>query len=176
MPESEKELNKLFILLEQANATEGMRTSLTINGLVRYMRGNGMSDEAILDEIVSDLRSDKSRWFGEWQRNVLKNTLGGANRAAGIGSELEITKDREGDRTESVWITVHDKRVCPDCISRHGQVRSMAEWRIIGLPRSGWSICGGSCRCQLVPSTEETRSMKAINTVAEMLTGNENLQ
>jgi hypothetical protein len=47
------------------------------------------------------------------------------------------------------WVTVKDNKVCPDCTPRHGQVKSMKDWRLIGLPRSGWSVCRSRCRCVL---------------------------
>lgn len=47
-------------------------------------------------------------------------------------------------------------KTCPDCLPRHGQVDTASNWRNRGMPRSGWSVCRGYCRCQLVPVFDGT--------------------
>lgn len=51
-----------------------------------------------------------------------------------------------------IWITRADTKVCISCKPRHGQIRTLAEWRRLGLPGSGFSVCGPEDRCQLVPA------------------------
>lgn len=48
--------------------------------------------------------------------------------------------------------TVVSAKPCPDCQGRDGQGRTMEEWRTVGLPGSGWSICNRHCRCVLTES------------------------
>lgn len=51
-----------------------------------------------------------------------------------------------------VWRTAQDNRVCDDCGGRHGVGgKTIDEWSVQGLPGSGWSVCGGNCRCELIP-------------------------
>lgn len=57
-----------------------------------------------------------------------------------------------------VWQGVNDERQCPDCEKLHGADDTMQNWLDRGLPGSGETICGGWCRCELVPggwATEE---------------------
>lgn len=88
---------------------------------------------------------------------------------AGIGARLKAMTRRLVVETDSfvssaggvvpiavskeplIWITVQDKKVCDDCFPRHGETRTAAEWIDLGLPRTGWSVCTGYCRCILVP-------------------------
>lgn len=49
------------------------------------------------------------------------------------------------------WIVVLDGKECADCHPRHGESRTYEEWVEQGLPRTGWSVCGGYCRCVLFP-------------------------
>ena len=51
------------------------------------------------------------------------------------------------------WVSVGDKSVCPDCQDRHGEEDTMEYFKTVGLPRSGFSICQSSCRCQVLPAT-----------------------
>jgi len=48
------------------------------------------------------------------------------------------------------WITVSGEGTCPDCAPMHGQTKKNSEWDG-GRPGSGWTVCGGSCKCHLVP-------------------------
>lgn len=57
-----------------------------------------------------------------------------------------------------IWQAVDDKRTCDECAKLHGASDTMYNWLDRGLPGSGETICGGWCRCELVPagwSTEE---------------------
>jgi hypothetical protein len=50
------------------------------------------------------------------------------------------------------WRTSRGPRVCDDCAPRHGMGGlTLDEWERIGLPGSGWSVCGGNCECLLIP-------------------------
>lgn len=51
-----------------------------------------------------------------------------------------------------VWQGVDDVRRCPDCKELHGADDTMYNWLSRGLPGSGETICGGWCRCELVPA------------------------
>lgn len=57
-----------------------------------------------------------------------------------------------GKSQQFMWLTVGDINVCPSCEPRHGKVKSMSQWRAIGLPGSGGLICQAECRCHLIPA------------------------
>lgn len=52
---------------------------------------------------------------------------------------------------KEVWIDIGDKRECPDCKALSGKVETPAYWDETGRPRSRNTVCGGNCRCMLVP-------------------------
>ena len=63
-----------------------------------------------------------------------------------------IGQDRiYGDSVKMRWVSVGTPKICPDCESRIGEIRSWEEWEAIGLPASGFSVCKEFCYCQLVP-------------------------
>lgn len=57
-----------------------------------------------------------------------------------------------GEADKFMWVTRGDEAVCPSCEPRHGEIKTMAQWRVLGLPGSGALICSAECRCQLVPA------------------------
>lgn len=64
--------------------------------------------------------------------------------AAGIDWDTAV-----GDSSQYIWITAFINSCC-DCIVRHGLKGPLSAFNIIGLPRSGFSICGCNCQCQLI--------------------------
>lgn len=42
-------------------------------------------------------------------------------------------------------------RTCPDCIERHGQVKTYKQWQNVGVPRAGQTVCRSHCHCVLLP-------------------------
>ena len=65
--------------------------------------------------------------------------------------ELELYQDVGVDAFE--WITVEDDRVCPDCDTLHGQVRSMDDWGST-IPGTPDHVCMDRCRCMLIPAED----------------------
>lgn len=86
--------------------------------------------------------------------NELKSVAGGVGtsltnsvlQATHRGIEQYIYLNDNED--EYVWTTAGG-RSCPDCSDRSGQVETMEGWETIGLPSSGFSVCGTNCRCTL---------------------------
>ena len=118
-------------------------TTLNLESLVRTMRITGASDKVIREVLLNDLENG-GRIFGQF-KNQFKG-LGeygiGHLAQAGINARLpedEILK----------WQAV-GKSICPDCAERHGQEGTVEEWKLIGEPQSGFSICGLHCKCTLV--------------------------
>jgi len=68
-----------------------------------------------------------------------------------LASQTTVGVPNEADE-EWVWVTVGDSKVCPDCESRHNQIKSLLQWRALGLPKSGHSRCGERDRCLIMPA------------------------
>ena len=48
------------------------------------------------------------------------------------------------------WVAA-GKNVCPNCENRAGVIGTQEYFDSIGIPKSGFSVCGQNCQCQLVP-------------------------
>ncbi len=49
-----------------------------------------------------------------------------------------------------VWVTVQDADCCDSCKPRHDQIKSLVDWRKLGLPKSEQLACGSACRCSVM--------------------------
>ena len=120
---------------------------MDLQGLISTMKASGMDNKAIKDVLINDLRTG-GRLFGNY-RNQIKNTVQSGIGISG-GNSSRSTFEKAGVK-QYRWTAIGDKRVCPDCEPRHGEVDSLEFWKTVGLPQSGFSICRYNCRCQLVP-------------------------
>lgn len=119
------------------------RTAITINEYVAMRELTGATRLEIERELLDDLNNG-GRIFGEF-RNAIKATAhGNIRRVSDIGNYTE-----NGIEIEYVWVTVEDSRVCDDCSPRHMQTEKWSEWEVLGMPRTGWSVCRSNCRCFL---------------------------
>jgi hypothetical protein len=110
----------------------------------------GRSREAILVEMVSE-KAGIGALVASLQNKLIVATDTFVSSAGGV---VVLT----AAKSDLTWITVQDKKVCDDCGPRHGSTHSATEWIEMGLPRTGWSVCGGRCRCVLVTVTAFQRS------------------
>ena len=116
---------------------------------IEVLRGTGVTNTAIANILRNDLATN-GRIFGEF-RNSLKRGIAG-----GIMQSFRVGQDNiYGDRIKLKWISVGSPKICIDCESRIGQIKGWEEWKSIGLPASGFSVCKENCYCQLVPSNVE---------------------
>jgi|TARA_Y100000296_G_C5109846_1_gene224572 SPP1 gp7 family putative phage head morphogenesis protein len=137
----------LQITIANLISTSATQTALSIEELVTTMRLAGMTDNAIKETLLRDLK-EGGILFGTF-RNKMKNTVKSAVEFSANGSANgAFTK---AGVQEFKWVSVGDNRVCPDCEGRHGETGTMEFFETIGLPASGFSVCTTNCRCQLVP-------------------------
>ena len=111
-----------------------LSTIAEIELVIQTMTMSGASAEAIREYLLSDLLIG-GRIFGAF--------------ASGVATTTSIGK-RSGVRVFK-WVTV-SKNPCRDCAERAGEVEEWAVWELIGVPRSGFSVCRGNCKCHLEPS------------------------
>jgi len=115
---------------------------------VTVLRLGGMSDEAIFADLMNDAATN-GPVFGAFQNRVKRTMFGSVQRASNMG-ELLTYKDAGLDVTELQWVAF-SKKPCPDCDPRDGETQTPEFWQAIGLPGTGWSFCGHSCNCRLMP-------------------------
>lgn len=121
---------------------------------IEQMMVSGMGQKEIVAALKKDLLSSGplfggfSAAFKRAVNPVVDNVAQGA-----LIAEVPAT-EREWE-----WVTT-SVEPCDDCRPRHGLVKPYDEWRKLGLPRSGWSICGDNCKCVLVPAVQVGKSLE----------------
>ena len=144
-----KELKTLEIIL----AAKVGRTAITLEEYIQMRLSQGTPIEIIREDLLTDLQVG-GRIFGEF-RNALQPTFAGSiSRFRVIGTLAET-----GISAQFRWVAIL-VNTCPDCIQRHNQVQSWAEWEVEGLPRSGATVCGQNCKCVLI--SEEATVLQPI--------------
>jgi len=114
--------------------------------LIKNMLASGASKDAIRLYLLQDLQSG-GRIFGTLSSAIVNNTTMGITGASQIAQWL--TYEEVGVQ-EYIWVTV-SKNPCFQCKGRAGRIETKEYWTAAGLPRSGFSICRGNCKCHLEP-------------------------
>lgn len=108
----------------------------------------GATEQTIQILLMTDL-AEGGRLFGAVS-NRMKNTVrSGIGMAGNMGAYKYYN---EQGISEFMWITVNGRQACPDCQDREGRTGTIDYFMSIGEPRSGWSVCGHNCQCQLEPT------------------------
>ena len=116
---------------------------------IELLGGAGMSDLAIIGALAGDLATN-GRIFGEF-RNAIKSSI-----VYGIMQGFRVGQDNiYGNNVNFRWVSVGSPRICNDCQSRIGEIRTWDEWQVLGVPASGFSVCKHYCYCQLIPEEYE---------------------
>lgn len=138
-----------FLQLEVSNAVRVFETSIGIT-LDRLELG-GVSDDVIV-EVVTAMNgttpTNQRPPFATLTNGVVRAARGAIKHVADAAI-LATVDNPQGDLW--TWVTIEDKRVCDDCLPRHGTEHTLAEWTALGKPQTGWSICQERCRCMLLP-------------------------
>jgi|GEM_PF-1226829 len=113
---------------------------------VTSMTNAGMITEEI-KAVLNKHSEDGTGPFGVFKRGLKSVVSNNVNEAANQAANAEY---KNAGVKEYRWVTVSE-HPCPDCAERHGQVETMEDWELIGLPKSGFSVCQENCKCRLVP-------------------------
>jgi hypothetical protein len=122
------------------------KTAMDLNTFVQTMRQSGASDQVIRNALLKDLDVG-GRIFGQFKNGMKNATKNGVTSAGNIASQKTYV---DAGVKNFKWITVSAKP-CDDCLRRHDEVGTMEYFSTIGLPKSGFSVCGIHCQCQLEP-------------------------
>ncbi|MDD5355945.1 MAG: hypothetical protein PHY56_05385 [Candidatus Omnitrophica bacterium] len=145
---AEEGINKELATLEIILAAKIDRTSITLAEYIQMRLSQGATLEVIRADLLADLE-EGGRIFGEFKNALQPTFAGSTGRFRDIGELAET-----GISKTFRWVAVL-VNTCPDCLERHNQVKTWAEWEEEGLPRSGATVCGQNCKCVLV-SAEAT--------------------
>jgi hypothetical protein len=127
--------------------TKAKRTALTIEEYINSRLLQGADPEVLKADLFKDLE-EGGRIFGEF-RSAIKATVGG-----GIGRVRDVSQftfSENGLNLKYKWVAVL-VNTCPDCMDRHGEVKSWDEWEAEGMPRTGQTVCKENCKCVLIPA------------------------
>lgn len=125
------------------------RTAVTLREFIESQKAAGVSDQMLERVLLEDLNTG-GRIFGEFNRGLGLNIQGRLGQLSNEATKVEWGVDSE---TEMTWIAAL-VNTCPDCLSRHGDSDTLANWELRGEPRSGWSVCRMNCQCQLIESSD----------------------
>ena len=140
--------NPLEITLSSQISNAAAQTTLSLEEAITNMKVSGMADSAIRQSLLSDLNSG-GPIFGSF-RNKVKNTVKNGVEFSSNQSSKGVFVKAGVERFQ--WVTVGDGKVCPDCDERHGETGTMEFFELLGLPGSGFSVCGPNCRCKVIPA------------------------
>ena len=112
---------------------------------ITLLRNAGISESGIINILGNDFTTN-GRIFGEFRNTVKRGVVSSVMQASRIGQDRVY-----GDSVNMRWVSVGTPKICVDCSSRIGEIRSWNEWEALGLPASGFSVCKEFCYCQLVP-------------------------
>ena len=109
---------------------------------------SGRTKKDVLKELTKAASDDVglATGFAKKQKRI---AIDAARREAQQRAMMEYRKiAKPGEPYQ--WISI-SARPCPDCSARAGVTLSWQEWQVKGTPGSGRTICGASCKCQLMP-------------------------
>ena len=123
-----------------------IKTIAELEVLVENMKLAGATSASIQRVIANDLAVG-GRIFGTYANGVTGATNLGITSSAQIAEVLTYIN---AGVEKFKWVTVSNK-ACPQCAERAGRVETKETWQAVGYPRSGFSVCGTSCKCHLEP-------------------------
>ena len=128
--------------------------AMELDTLIQQQTQAGVSREGLIQNLSTGLR-DQHPVFSSFTNGLAFAAVASIQLAATIATQQSIV-DTDGqpneDDNEWIWVTVEDNRVCEDCGPRHDTIQTLAKWKEMGTPRSGWSVCTDRCRCVILPA------------------------
>lgn len=130
---------------------------MTLEEIVREMKRKGYSDKEIKQQLlprateqvlgglgvpkerIEDLVEEKDRPVESVQSNV---------EYKWVLDECRFSEEMR-EYVEAEGMKIINGKYCEDCFERSNRIETMEFWETIGLPRSGFSMCGEECGCSL---------------------------
>ena len=138
----------MTIILSNQISGVAATKAIEIITTVSTMLATGMTNEAIKDVLLNDLQNG-GRIFGSLKNQFKSTVRSGVTYSANTSAMNEF---KQAGVKEFRWKT-RGKNICGDCEMRDGEIGTLEEIANIGLPQSGFSVCGSNCNCQLVAVT-----------------------
>lgn len=135
------------VIMTNQVANAAASTALNLQGLVQSMANQKMSPQQIQDVLFKDL-AEGGPLFSAFRSSIGNITKNGVEWSSNF-SQRDVYQG--AGIQEFQWQTASDGIECDDCAARDQEKATLEEWENIGLPKSGFSVCGPNCRCVLVP-------------------------
>lgn len=146
--ETEQGIQELFVFMNGVMEIDLETFEVALQGEIEKMRLSGLS-EATIAAVLLDQASIGGRIFGQLENTLKRELFGGIQAASGIGTTA-VFNEAGIDTSTGIWKTF-SKKPCESCFGRTDDVDTMENWIARGLPGTGWSLCGNSCNCQIMP-------------------------
>ena len=137
--------------------------SAEIQKTVINLEANGALKNAARNALAKDMLKG-GRVFGKLANSIKEKLVNSVNQSSRFGQYEDSSLNQE-----FVWITVEGHKICIDCAGRSGDVMTFSEWESIGLPGSGWSVCGGYCYCVLDPTGNAPKTIQVPENIRETI-------
>lgn len=125
---------------------EANSTQMGLDSYIATLEASAISEESIREMVFGGGSKVASTFTEAYKRKIVSIIDQSINKAWGDG--MTARQALEGKQRLFTW-RVESAKPCPDCSARNGQKRSLSEWQLAGLPRSGWSLCRKNCKCIL---------------------------
>ncbi|MAG59233.1 hypothetical protein CMO96_00365 [Candidatus Woesebacteria bacterium] len=136
------------IIIEAELSAMAEKIAIDLETFILRMKLTGVGDDIITSTLFTDLK-EGGVLFGQFKNGIKNITKDAIHNVANISAEKEF---RMAGIDTFMWVTVSGKP-CPDCDGRAGEVGTKEYFDAIGNPKSGFSVCGRHCKCQLEPAT-----------------------
>ena len=117
---------------------------------------NGLDRKAEYDAAVKAEKSARRNmlarrsFLARFENATHREIVDSMRHEAKVALNSRFTEMGYGPKSPFTWITVSGEGTCPDCSPMHGITKTRENWAGVG-PQAGWTICGMSCKCDLVP-------------------------
>ena len=125
--------------------------SISLKQLMSEMLLHKMSNKQVQKQIEEEIEAGK-RETGTYFNALIASQQSYLFDVADNAAQ-EVFAQKNLQKIEKWRWVAFFTRTCPDCIERHGQVKTYAQWERSGLPRSGQTVCRSHCHCVLLPAS-----------------------
>lgn len=116
--------------------------------IIEQGRINGQTSEGIKENLRRQLLPG-GRLSSMVEASLKRSHSTFVYQSSGFGQE-SIRKQAINPKTKLKWV-INSFNTCPDCLVRNGRIETYEMWLKLGMPKSGFSVCGNNCKCDLIP-------------------------